>query len=136
MIVVGLDLSLTKTGYSIINEKGKVLSSGVIKSKPNGDSYLDEVNRIKKIVEDVFEKINEQCPSCNPDLVVIEGMAFAVRNTTALVQIAGLSYYLRIQLSFSGAKFVIVAPTSLKKFITGSGKGDKSMMMMSVFKNY
>jgi crossover junction endodeoxyribonuclease RuvC len=31
---------------------------------------------------------------------------------------------------------MIVAPSSLKKFITGSGKGDKDMMMMSVYKNY
>ena len=30
----------------------------------------------------------------------------------------------------------MVAPTSLKKFITGSGKGDKSLMMMSVLRDY
>ena len=32
--------------------------------------------------------------------------------------------------------FIIVAPTTLKKFATGSGKGDKDMMMMEVFKTY
>jgi crossover junction endodeoxyribonuclease RuvC len=135
MIVIGLDTSLTHTGFCIINEKGKVLDSGVIKSKPSGDSYLAEVNRIVKIVDEIFEKITKNCKK-KPDLAVIEGMAFTARNTTSLVQLAGLNYQLRIQLARFEIPFMIIAPTTLKKFITGSGKGDKDKMMMSVYKNY
>lgn len=134
--MVGLDISLVKTGLTIIKTDGTVLFSGLIKSKPSGDSYLAETRRLVKIAEDVMEKIDEFTPNGDPALVVIENMAFAVRNTTALTQIAGLSHLVRILLAEFGWPVVLVAPTSLKKFLTGSGKGDKDMVMMSIYKNY
>jgi crossover junction endodeoxyribonuclease RuvC len=135
MITVGLDLSLVKTGYAIIKDDGTVLASGIIKSKPTGDLPIDETMRIKKIAEDILEKIDEILPKDEPTLVVIEGMAFMAQGTS-LVQLAALNYLTRILLAEFEWPFLIVAPTSLKKFITGSGKGDKDMMLMSVYKNY
>lgn len=135
MITVGLDLSLTHTGYAVIKDGGEVLASGVIKSKPSGDKPIEETKRILQIVETVMEKIDETLPDCNPDLVVIEGLAFMAQGTS-LVQLAGLNYLTRILLHTFRWPFMIVQPTTLKKFITGSGKGDKDMMMMAVYKNY
>ena len=135
MITVGLDLSLTKTGYAIVKNCGTVLASGVIKSKPSGDSPLDETKRIVAIVESVMEKIDEILPETDPDLVIIEGLAFMAKGTS-LVQLAGLNYLTRTLLSEFNWPFMVVAPTTLKKFITGSGKGDKDQMMMAIFKNY
>lgn len=131
---VGLDLSLTHTGYAIVQSDGTVLASGVIKSKPSGDKPIDETNRIVKIVETAMERIDEVLPE-GPDLVIIEGLAFMAKGTS-LVQLAGLNYITRILLAEFRWPFIIVAPTTLKKFITGSGKGDKDMMMMGVYKNY
>lgn len=131
---VGLDLSLTHTGYAIVQSDGTVLASGVIKSKPSGDKPLDETNRIVKIAETAMEKIDEMLPD-GPDLVIIEGLAFMAKGTS-LVQLAGLNYIIRILLAEFRWPFMIVQPTTLKKFITGSGKGDKDMMQMSVYKNY
>lgn len=136
MITIGLDLSLTHTGYAIVKDGGKVLASGVIKSKPSGDRPVDETRRIVKIAEDVMEKIDELVPDTNPQLVVIEGLAFMARNTSALVQLAGLNYLVRILLEEFKWPFVIVAPSTLKKFITGKGNGEKDLMMMTVFKDY
>lgn len=135
MITVGLDLSLTHTGYAVLKDDGTVLASGVIKSKPSGDNLLAETRRIVKIAEEVVQKIDEACPNINPDLVAIEGLAFMAQGTS-LVQLAGLNYLTRVLLDQFNWPFLIVAPTSLKKFITGSGKGDKDQMMMSVYKNY
>lgn len=135
MITVGLDLSLVKTGYAIIGDNGEVLNSGVIKSKPTGEKPIEETKRIVKIAEDIMEKIDETLPGKNPDLVVIEGLAFMAQGTS-LVQLAGLNYLTRILLAEFKWPFMIVAPTTLKKFVTGSGKGDKDMIMMSLFKNY
>ena len=130
MITIGLDLSLTHTGFVIVQDDGNVLSSGVIKSKPCGDKPADETRRIRRIVEDTMAKI-----TIVPDLVVIENLAFMAQGIS-LTQLAGLSYYTRINLLDRNWPFILVAPTSLKKFITGSGKGDKNMMLMSVYKNY
>jgi crossover junction endodeoxyribonuclease RuvC len=136
VITVGLDLSLTHTGFAIVDADGEVLGSGVIKSKPVGDKPLSETNRIVKIAEDIVCKIDERLPAENPKLVVIEGLAFMARNTTSLVQLSGLNYLVRVMLAQLKWPFMIVAPTTLKKFITGSGKGDKDKIMMALYKNY
>lgn len=136
MTTVGLDLSLTHTGYAIIREGGVVLGSGVIKSKPVGDRPVDELRRIVSIVDEALEHIFLTVePREDVDLVAIEGLAFMAQGTS-LVQLAGLNYMVRAHLDKLDIKFLIVAPTTLKKFVTGSGKGDKDLMMMSVFKNY
>lgn len=136
MTTVGLDLSLTHTGIAVVTEKSEVIYSGVIKSKPSGNSLVDETKRIIKIVDVVMERINYIFTDNNlPSMVLIEGLAFMAKGTS-LAQLSGLNYLIRVKLIEKNIPFMIVAPTTLKKFITGSGKGDKDLMMMSVYKNY
>ena len=133
MITVGLDLSLVKTGIAIVRSDNKVLYSGLVKSKPNGDKPINELKRLDAIVNEIMSHLKAD----KIDLVVIENLAFMARNTTALTQLAGLNYLIRTRLwKELHIPFIMVAPTSLKKFITGSGKGDKSLMMMSVLRDY
>lgn len=136
LITLGLDLSLTHTGYVVLQEEGEVISSGVIKSKPSGDTPTDELRRILEIVAKLEEIIDENLFDRSLDLVMIENLAFMAKNTTALTQLSGLNYFVRGLLFKKNVPFVLVAPTSLKKFVTGSGKGDKDKMMMSIFKDY
>lgn len=135
MISVGLDLSLTGTGYAIL-KTGLCPSVGLIKSKPTGDKPLHETQRIVKIAEDVMEEIDRLTPYEKPDLVVIEGLAFMARNTHSLVQLAGLNYLIRALLNQFEWPFIIVAPTTLKKFITGKGNSDKNIVMMNIYRDY
>ncbi len=131
MKVLGLDLSLTGTGVAAI-EDGKLLSSSLIRSKPSGPRPKDETKRILGIVEEITKKIDE----FEPELVVIEGLAFMARNSTALVQLAGLNYLIRSLLYSRDIKFLIVAPSTLKKFITGKGNSQKDVMMLETYKQY
>ncbi len=144
IISIGLDLSLTHSGYAVIKESnlaecgGNVLCSGVIKSKPSGDKPIDELERIISIREEIIKKLDLSSihkPGIKL-IALIEGLAFMAHNTTALVQLSALNYFMRERLMSMGIPFIIVAPTTLKKFITGSGKGDKDKMMMEVYKNY
>lgn len=132
MITVGLDLSLAKTGYTVMCD-GVVKFSGIIKSQPSGDYPIDELKRLIKIVNQI-ETMTFQIGK--PDIVAIENLAFMARNTTALTQLAGLSYFTRQMLLANGVPFLMVAPTSLKKFIVGKGNADKNLMMMTVYKDY
>ena len=132
MNIIGIDTSLTHTGWCVLNDKGKVLASGVIKSSPVGDRPEDELLRIQKIVA----TLDFYCDDFNPNYMVIEGLAFSARNSTALVQLSALNYMTRAMATSWGMNFLVVAPTSLKKFITGSGKGDKDQMQMQIYKNY
>jgi len=136
MVTVGLDLSLAKTGFAIVDSDDVLIDAGIIKSKPVGDKPVDETRRIVKIAEEIMETIDRNLPDNAPDLVLIEGLAFMARNTTALVQLAGLNYLTRILLEEFEWPFVIVAPSSLKKFITQKGNADKNVMMMTVYRDY
>lgn len=136
--IVGLDLSLTSTGVVIL-EKGKIVIEKVIKSKPNGDGPIQEMVRLNSIIDGINAILLKHKPV---DMVLIEGLAFMARNTTALVQLAGLNYMIRNFLlnnkDLLGLKegMVIVAPTTLKKFITGKGNANKEIMMLEIFKKY
>jgi len=134
MISIGLDLSLTHTGYVVIQVDGKVLTHGVIKSKPCGDRPIDEIRRIVKISSEITDQLDKVL-KVPPSIVCIEGLAFMAQGTS-LTQLAGLSYITRAFIDSCLWPFIIIAPTTLKKFITGSGKGDKDMVIMSVYKNY
>ena len=132
IIAIGLDLSLTGTGVVVLND-GKIVEQKLIKSRPIPDGKpIDEVKRIEKIVAEIFLIVKEHSPS----VAVIEGLAFMVKNATALVQLSALNYMTRAMLMANDVPFVIVAPTSLKKFITGNGAAKKDVMLIETFKRY
>lgn len=128
---MGLDLSLVGTGLVVLQD-GKIIKQRLIKSKPSGDKPVDEVKRIRKIVEEIELLVGETTPT----IAVIEGLAFMARNSTALVQLSALNYMTRALLMDYNVPFIIVAPTSLKKFITGNGASKKDVMLIETFKRY
>jgi len=130
MVSLGIDPSLTGTGIVVV-KNGKIIEKALIKSKPVGDLAKDEIDRIKGIVGEVNVYLDKH----NPDIIVMEGLAFMARNTSALMQLAGLNYLLRAM--FHGHKtWAIVAPSTLKKFILGKGIGDKGLVAMEIYKQY
>lgn len=128
MKVIGIDLSLTGTGIVTLR-KDKPYVSRLIKTKPT-KTPTEEVRRLMKIKEEVAKELE------GADLVAIEGISFMSRHSTALAQLAGLSYLVREELVNRGIPFIIVAPTTLKKFITGKGNADKDVVMMETYKRY
>lgn len=130
MITLGVDLSLTATGIAVL-EDGKLLYRGVIRSKPVGKKPKDEIARINTIVEQVIVHIEKYTPR----IVVLEGLAFMAKGTS-LAQLSGLNYLVRQALYKMEIEFIIVAPSSLKKFITSRGNAQKDEMMLFVYKKY
>lgn len=132
IISIGFDLSLCGTGVVVLKD-GKIIKQKLIKSKPPKDGKpIDEVRRIRKIVEELEMIVSETTPT----VAVIEGLAFMVKNATALVQLSALNYMTRSMLMDYNVPFIIVAPTSLKKFITGNGAAKKDVMLIETFKRY
>lgn len=133
MVAIGIDPSLTGTGVVVL-KGGKLVEKHLIKSKKGDGGYLSEVERLNTIRDDVMKIITIH----NPDIVCMEGLAFMARNTTALVQLAGLNYLIRSAVveHKDKADWTIVAPSSLKKFITGKGTGQKDLVMLEIYKRY
>ena len=76
MILLGLDLSLSSTGYSIIDENENVLTYGTICSKAK---YEDAV-RMYMIASEIEKLIKEY----NVDIAVLENSFFGKNPNTGL----------------------------------------------------
>jgi len=126
-MILGVDLSLVNTAC-ITLKNGKIIRRQQIKSKPSGDKPIDE---LKRIIE-----IRDQIKTDNIELAVIEGLAFSIRKTRAIMQLAALNYFVREKLMNLKIPFIIVSPPTLKKFITGRGNSPKDIMLLATFKKY
>lgn len=133
MSILGLDLSLTETGYCIFNDlNDKVIESGVIKSDRKKFTDEDELDRLLFIVGKIKDLIDK-----NDDIehVVIEGFSFGSKGQ-ALFQIAGLSYLVRNYLRDADVEYTLVPPTTLKKWVTKKGNAPKEVMILHTYKRW
>ena len=115
MKIIGLDLSLTSTGFSIDG------ATGIIASKNKGSSRLSEITK----------KILDLCINNNIDLAVIESYSFASRNSQAH-SIGELGGCVRMTLWDNGIPYIDVPPTCRAKFATGKGNASKNEVISHI----
>jgi Holliday junction resolvasome RuvABC endonuclease subunit len=67
-----------------------------------------------------------------PDLIQMEGISYGSRGSSALADLAGLSFAIRMSLlDESNLQFNIIAPTAVKKFAVGNGSAEKDVIIAS-----
>ena len=115
--VLGLDLSLTATGYSYSEEV-----VGVIRSKAKGERRLSEI--LEAVHDLAFEA----------DVVVLEGYSYASANQAH--QIGELGGVVRLALYHRRIPFVEVPPAVLKKYATGKGNAPKDAMLAAAIRRF
>ena len=115
MTPVGLDLSLTSTGMSWMNEQS------VIRTKLFGPERL---HLISEMILSYLNKIDTP-------IVIVEGYSFASRNSQAH-SIGELGGVVRVSLWRNQIPYVDVPPTSRAKFATGKGNAGKGEVMSAV----
>lgn len=125
MKITAFDLSLSCTGWAIHRE-GDCLW-GTISSKPMLGPYGD-LARLQYVVNEVGEIARYS------DLSVLEGFAFARPNQSHIL--GALGYMVRMWLWKHEIPFVLVAPATLKKWTTGSGKAKKDVMLREVCRRW
>ncbi len=126
MIYTGLDLSLTGTGFVSLLTDGKIFQKYLFSTGPS--TQIED--RILDIAFNVLNRIDKA-----NYVIYIEGLSFGSRGQKML-ELAGLHYYIRCQLSKEGLSYTIVPPTTLKKFITGKGNCKKNLMLMNIYKKF
>ena len=126
MKILGLDLSLTNTGWVIYDTKlGYMTDAGTIKSKLRGVLRLADIDlRITNLIDNDLKMI-----------AVIEGYAFSP-NQGRSFSIGELGGVIKRTLFAYDIDYYIVAPTSLKKFATGKGNAPKSTIEKEVYKRW
>lgn len=131
MITLGID-SAVKTGLAVIDD-WKVLESYTF-SGGKKKEYFCEVDRWTPYVTEICALITHY----DPDLIVIEGYGFG--NAFTLATLVELGSIIRVGIrNHAGAgstPIVSIAPTCLKKFVTGKGNAKKDMMLLEIFKRW
>ena len=113
--VLGLDLSLTSTGYSSDDDRN------VISTKAKGAERLHIIST----------EVLHICKTRNIKAVAIEGYSFASRNSQAH-SIGELGGAVRMRLWEHAIPFVDIPPTCRAKFASGRGNAGKGEVMSAV----
>ncbi|WP_121605327.1 crossover junction endodeoxyribonuclease RuvC [Virgibacillus sp. Bac332] len=128
MNYVGIDPS-TLTGICVLNENGEVITVDEVKTK-----VKEEPQRFMDLADKVISYIGQG------DSVTIEGFSYGSRGQGVSTQY-GIGWAIRMKLvELQGMdyiyKYTDVAPSALKKFVTGKGNASKDIMMRDVFKKW
>lgn len=124
-ITLGVDQSYTNTGFVVMKDSVMV-EFGTFKTTKDKDVY-DRATMLS-------EFITAKASAHGVERINIEGLAFGIRGD-ATRDLAGLLFVVitGIRRAFGDAiPVTVVAPTSLKKFATGTGKSDKTAMTAAV----
>lgn len=118
--VAGLDLSLTCSGFAMIDHHGAVTAS-VVKT-----TAADRIERRLSRITGVVCAFAEEA-----DHVVIEDGVYH-RVGGGHEELAALRLMVRSELWFRGVPFTMVRPSTLKLYTTGSGTASKDEMVSAV----
>lgn len=125
--ILGIDPSLTATGFCLL-KNNRLFLQQVYRPKNTGTDRLFEIEK----------KIEEVIASTAPDIVVIEGYAYA--RTKQAHQMGELGWAARRTMenlkNMYHYEWFEVSPNSLKKFATGKGNSKKDTIMLYIYKRW
>ncbi|CEP67860.1 Crossover junction endodeoxyribonuclease RuvC [Moorella glycerini] len=121
--VMGIDPSLTSTGLVAL-ENGNLILHETLEVKEKGIARLLTLQNI----------LERRLFAYKPDLVVVEGYAFARSNQAH--QMGELGGMIRMLLTQKRVPWIEVAPTQVKKFATGKGNSPKDIILRDVYKRW
>jgi crossover junction endodeoxyribonuclease RuvC len=121
MGIIGLDLSLTGTGYATKDEVGLIKTT-------NKDTIQHRLITIRDEIKSLLVKFGIK-------QAILEDFAFGARGN-AIFQIGGLQWLVRVLIYEMGIELKLVKPTELKKFVTGKGNAKKDLMLLECYKKF
>lgn len=128
--VAGLDVS-TKTGVVVFDGDGNLVRADetVLTSLAKGSGAGPRLHRAIAFGEQVFSLLSKG----NVRLVAIEGYSHSPFGMAVAVELGTAARFAAFR---AGVPLVEVSPATLKKYATGLGRGDKSVVRLGVFKRW
>lgn len=117
---MGIDSS-THTGVCIIDKEKTIVHTQV----------YDMIARGIKGSLEISERCKDICYQCNVTHVFLESLSWGSPNKNTLDMLATLNILLRFTLS-QYASVYLIAPLSMKKFITGKGRATKKEVSLAL----
>ena len=113
---IGLDVSLTCTGFAVLDHEGYIVETGNIKTKP-ASGIRDRILRFNTIVRQIMSVVD-----CYPDCkVLIEGYSMGSR-TYGGIDAKELGGIIRYGLVNANVSVEEIPPKSLQKRVVGNAK--------------
>ena len=125
-IIAGIDLSLRRTGFTIIDSNAKILHQEVFKT-----DKMRGMQRLLFIKTRVIQKLKE----LKVTKVVLEGYSFGSKGA-AIISLGELGGVVRMGIFENNYDYLDCSPSSLKAYTTGKGNADKDQMRVSVRSKY
>lgn len=121
MNYIGIDQSYTSTGFVVLDEQKNLIDCNILSTPKTDDIF----KRAWELSEAIITGISKY-----PDAkLAIEGLAFSMRGN-ATRDLAGLQFSIITKINFILKRDItIVAPPTLKKSVTGTGKASKEEMI-------
>lgn len=118
LISVGCDFGLVKSGIVLVNDNFEIESQNLIRVKSRGAERLCDIER-------AFDHILKPYLPCEIE-VFVEGYAYGAKyQRESLAELGGV---MRRYLHLAKLSFWVIPPTSLKFFVTSTGKASKNYM--------
>lgn len=124
---VGLDPSYNSFAIMIIDKDGKIIEQKILSSKNDGEAE----DRIIELEEGFKFIPNILCLHS----VYLEGPAYS-SDGSFMLQMGALHYYLRIFFRKNNINYKIIAPGTLKKYVTGDGRAKKDLILLKTYKRW
>ena len=129
MKILGVDPSLSNTGYGLLDVNGKKLfpiEGGVIKTKTK-DSLEIRLSII-------FENFNDLLLKFSPDCLAVEDLHSRPRFAKTSILMGHARGVIIMSAGLNKIPVYNYQPTRAKNVVTGSGRADKTQVMNSVAK--
>jgi len=128
--VIGIDPSLTGTGYAFIDNDGTVADLATIKTETTTDDIASRLARFDFILSEFGSAIDYA------DLVIIEQPAYSSRSGKQHDR-SGLWWYLvQHVVEFQRTPIVEIEPHCRAKYATGKGNAGKDQVLAAVVRRY
>lgn len=138
MIVLGVDPSLTGTGWARIDTEDRLtIECGTIATKPSGPAVYARYLRgrfISRFISRFILGLDSQ-QNLAADLVVIEAPAFASK-TGSVHERSGLWWQIVAECWYNGVDVLEVPPTSRAKYGSGKGNASKDAVLAAAVRQY
>ena len=128
MNFLGLDLSLTATGFYLIKDGGK---DEYLEINTNPEDFDNDIERADYIASKIVDSIKNE----NITFIAMEDY-FTGKQPQSVIKLATLGTVVRMRLLDAGYSYMTFAVSQIKKFETGKGVAPKDNMLKSVYKRH
>ena len=125
-LFVGLDPSINATGLVVIDENANIIEQKLFSVK--AEIFEESLVKYEKEIGFIPNILRLQS-------VYLEGPAYQASGQVIL-QMGALHFMTRLFLFKNHVNYKIIAPGTLKKFVTGTGRAKKDLMLLKVYKKW